>query len=410
MLAASTSIQRAVTLAGAKGHSCNARPLATSLAVLSDMPMRSQIKLGQVFSIKIGLHYSWFLIALLITFSLVSSYHAQHPQWSYALIVALGIVTAVLFFLSLLLHELAHSVVARLRGLPVSGITLFALGGVSQLGKEASNARDEFTIAIVGPATSALIGILCLAASLLVPAALTPIRLMLLWLGYINIGLSIFNLIPGYPMDGGRILRAFLWWKTNDIDRATRNAARVGQFIGMFFIVFGILSYFHKGGIGALWIAFIGWFILQAARESSLDSLLRTSFLEHSVGEFMSQEYPRVDCNETVQYFIDHTLLREGSHAAIVMQNDVPVGVVNLSAIKQVDRNLWPLMTLDRIMLPISAESAVTPATSIMTAMQTMEENALDFLPVVANGTVQGVLSRDGLMRRARTLIELQKL
>lgn len=372
--------------------------------------MRSQIKLGQVFSIKIGLHYSWFLIALLITFSLASSYHTQHPQWSYTLIAVLGIVTAVLFFVSLLLHELAHSVVARSRGLPVSGITLFALGGVSQLGKDASNARDELAIAIVGPATSALIGVLCLGATLLVPAAFAPVRLMLLWLGYINIGLCIFNLIPGYPMDGGRVLRAFLWWRTGNIDRATRSASRVGQFIGMFFIVFGILSSFHGGGIGALWIAFIGWFILQAARESAIESVLRAAFLEHSVQEFMSQNYPRVNCNETVQHFVDHTLLREGSHSAIVTQNEVPVGLINLTKIKHLDRNLWPLMTLDRVMLPISAESAVTPATSIMTAMQTMEENALDFLPVVANGVVEGVLSRDGLLRRARALIELQKL
>lgn len=374
--------------------------------------MRSQIRLGQVFSIKIGLHYSWLLIALLIIVSLISTFHEQHPQWSYPLIFTLAIVTSLLFFISLLLHELAHSVVAKSRGLPVSGITLFALGGVSQIEKEPSDAWDEFMIALVGPATSAIIGLVCLLVAFLIPSgtqALAPERLMLLWLGYINIGLCLFNLIPGYPMDGGRILRALIWWRTGSMDRSTRDAGRVGQTIAILFIIFGILSCFHGGGIGSLWIAFIGWFLLQAARESVVEAALRKSLLDHTVREFMSQSYPQVDRNESVQHFVDNTLLHTGQRAAIVTEGASPVGVVTLKAIKHVDRSRWPVLPIERIMLPISV-SAVTPGTTILSAVQTMEENSLDLLPVVSDGAMEGVVSRDDLLGRARALIELQRL
>lgn len=375
--------------------------------------MRSQIKLGQIFGIKIGLHYSWLLIAFLITFSLTENYHGQHPQWGYALIISLAIVTSLLFFCSLLLHELAHSVVARTRGVPVSGITLFALGGVSQLGKEASTARDEFLIAIVGPATSALIGLVCLGAAFPLPPGshvLAPVRLMLQWLGYINFGLCAFNLIPGYPMDGGRILRAIIWWKTNNMDRATINAARVGQVIATLFILIGIFSYFHTGNIGSLWIALIGWFLLQAARESIFQLLIQKSLTEHSASEFMSHDFPQVDKNESIRDFVDHTLLPAGARSAIVTENAIPVGFITIKAIKRVDRNKWPSLSLSHIMRPLSADSSITPETSMLAAVQAMDAKSLELLPVIANGKMKGVVSRDSLLSRIRTLIELQDL
>ena len=167
--------------------------------------MRSQINLGEVFGIKTGLHYSWFLIAFLIACSLVADYRVDNPQWSNNLVVALAIATSVLFFMCLLLHELAHSLAAKAHGLPVHEITLFALGGISQLEKDAESASAEFQIAIVGPLTSAVIGLLCLSIvdRLSVNnATLSPLLTMLSWLGYINLGISLFNMIPGYPMDG----------------------------------------------------------------------------------------------------------------------------------------------------------------------------------------------------------------
>ena len=231
--------------------------------------LRSQIKLGRIFGIEIGLHYSWFLIALLIVFSLSSEFRTSNPQWDAGVILSLAVVTALLFFVSLLLHELAHSIVAASSGLPVKEITLFALGGVSQIEKNPTSARLEFWMAFVGPLTSAVIGGICLLVARAVGGASSdPWMAMLLWLGYINLSLAAFNLIPGYPLDGGRVLRAIIWWKTGDADRSTRAAAKAGQAVALAFIAFGIFRFFGGAGVGGLWIAFIGWFLLQAARES----------------------------------------------------------------------------------------------------------------------------------------------
>ncbi len=237
--------------------------------------LKTQITLEKVFGIRIGLHYSWFLIALLIVLSLSRDFRASHPQWGSSLILTLAISTAVLFFVSLLLHELSHSLVARTRGLPVREITLFALGGVSQIEGEADSAKTEFWMALVGPLTSVLIGSLALERlRSLVGGTLSPLTTVLAWLGYINLGLAAFNMVPGYPLDGGRILRAIIWWKTGVLDRATRTAAKVGQAVGAAFTTTGVVEYFG-GGLGGMWIAFIGWFFLQVAGVSYIEVGLR---------------------------------------------------------------------------------------------------------------------------------------
>jgi len=193
--------------------------------------MKAQIRLGRVAGISIGLHYSWLIIALLITLSLAQHFRAVAPQWSNPVVWIAAIVTGLLFFAALLLHELAHSLLAKSRGLRVRAITLFALGGVSQIESEARDAKSEFSIAIAGPVTSLLIGIALLGTAWLTgwkPATEpgTPVVSVLVWLGYINIMLAAFNMIPGYPLDGGRVLRALIWWVTGNADRATRLAAR----------------------------------------------------------------------------------------------------------------------------------------------------------------------------------------
>jgi len=171
--------------------------------------VRSQIKLGKIFGIEIGLHYSWFLIALLIVSSLYSQFHLKNPEWGDGVILAMAIVTGLLFFVSLLVHELSHSLFANAHGMPVKEITLFALGGVSQIEKEPASAKTEFWMAFAGPLTSAAIGLVCVGAAKLTPNG--PLQAMVTWLGYINLSLAVFNMLPGYPLDGGRVLRAILW-------------------------------------------------------------------------------------------------------------------------------------------------------------------------------------------------------
>jgi len=375
--------------------------------------MKSQIKLGQVFGIRIGLHYSWFLIAFLIVLSLGAQYRASHPQWPIGGIVGLAIATAVFFFLSLLLHELSHSLTARAHGLPVHEITLFALGGVSQLGKEAASAKDEFLIAIVGPLTSAAIGILCLGAASIPGGdrtALGPMTAMLLWLGYINLGLALFNMIPGYPMDGGRILRAVLWWKTGNLERATRDAIRVGQVVAAIFIASGIISFFRGGSLSGLWIVFIGWFLLQAGRESYVEMTLRKSLSGINAGDLMEDKYLTVDGRQSIQDFVDNTLLRTAGRTFLVTEDGNTVGLVTPHEIKHLDRARWPVVAVEAVMRPWGTFSTIEPDAPMAKALEIMGREDLDELPVVSNGRLRGVLPREKLLGYLRNLMEIQSV
>src|SRR5262245_5262894 len=233
--------------------------------------MRSDIQLGSVFGIRIGLHFSWLFVALLIVFSLQSYLYGTNPQWGALLIWLSALCAGLLFFATLIAHELAHSIVAKSRGLAVRSITLFALGGVAEIEKEPSDAKTEFWIAVVGPISSLIIGILFLSLSLSLgwrPPATpsSPILAMLVWLGYINVTLAVFNLVPGFPLDGGRILKALVWWITGSVRRATAMASGAGQVVAMGIVLIGVFQFFRGGGFSALWLVFIGWFLIQAAR------------------------------------------------------------------------------------------------------------------------------------------------
>lgn len=370
--------------------------------------MQSQITLGRVFGIKIGLHYSWFLIALLIVFSLSSQFHATNPAWGDGVILALAIATAVLFFVSLLLHELAHSLVATANQLPVKEITLFALGGVSQIEKNPLSAKVEFWMAFVGPLTSLVIGIVCLTVARLIGDPSTdPWMAMLLWLGYINLSLAAFNLLPGYPLDGGRVLRALIWWKTGDADRSTQAAARVGQVVAFGFIAVGIVRYFGGAGIGGLWIAFIGWFLLQAARESYVQVGLAHALNGVRVADVMTRDCPTVEGWMNVQNFVEHELLRTGRRCFMVVDKGVVAGLVTPHEVKQVERAQWPFKTLDDIMRPLQDLHSVTPDTPLSSALDSMSRNDLNQLPVVVNNHLEGVLSRAEVLAYLQTHAEL---
>jgi len=372
--------------------------------------MQSQIKLGKIFGIRIGLHFSWFLIALLIVLSLSGNYHLNHPEWGDTLVLALAVVTALLFFLSLLLHELSHSLVAKAHGLPVREITLFALGGVSQIEREAPSARAEFWIAVVGPLTSALLGLVCLVSVGVVSrgATLTPPMATLSWLGYINLGLAGFNLIPGYPMDGGRILRAIIWWRTGDLDRSTRVAARAGRVVATVFIAFGIIRYFRGGGLSSLWITFIGWFLLQAAKESYLEIGLKRSLMGVQVADVMTRHCPTVDAQMSIQRFVDDELLPTGRRCFVVVKSGNVVGLITPHEIKRINRAGWPGTRLDAVMCPLEQLRTVSPDAPLLKALAVIARDDLNQLPVMTDGHLEGVLSREKILSYLHTRMEFQ--
>ncbi|MGC2476195.1 MAG: site-2 protease family protein [Candidatus Sulfotelmatobacter sp.] len=366
--------------------------------------MRPQIKLGRIAGIEIGLHYSWFVIALLITFSLASHFHAVTPHWSEAMIWTAALVTSVLFFVTLLLHELAHSLVAKSHGLRVQAITLFALGGVSQIESEAGDAKTEFWIAIVGPLTSFLIGMFCMvivrvAGWLPSSEPTNPVIAVLLWLGYINVSLAVFNMIPGYPLDGGRVLRAVAWWITHNADRATRAAAQVGQAVALLFIVYGVYRFFVGGGLGGLWMAFIGWFLLDAARSSYLQVGVIAGLRGHSVADVMERDCASVESYLSIRDFVDEYLLHSGNRCFVVMKDHHAAGILTANDVKKVSRDTWSQASVQSVMRPLSRILTVTPEMPVVKALELMASNRVDEVAVVSEGKLQGVFSRAQVMR-----------
>ena len=376
--------------------------------------MKSSIRLGRWFGIEVGLHYSWFLIALLIVMSLAGQFQHSHSEWGTGTIWALSILTALLFFAALLAHEMSHALVARAHGLTTRAITLFALGGLAQIEKEPEDPRTEFWVGIVGPISSALIGLLALGLAWAggwrvgaVPE--TPLSAMFVWLGYINLMLAGFNMIPGFPLDGGRILRAILWWSTGSGERATQLAARTGQTVALLFIALGIFQFFGGAGFNGLWIAFIGWFLLQAATASYTTVALASGLRNVRVSDVMTKECVAVDGNTNVQQFVEEYLLKSGRRCFVVEQNGQILGLVTPHEIKELDRARWPYTTLYDVMRPLDRLHTVSPATPIMEALETMGRDDVNQLPVVTNNRLEGVITRANVLQFLQTRAELSR-
>ena len=374
--------------------------------------MRSSIRFGKLFGIEIGLHYSWFLIALLITMSLGSQFQQSHPEWGSRVIWALSVLTAILFFVTLLAHEMSHALVARARGLTTKAITLFALGGVAQIEKEPEDAKTEFLVGIVGPFSSAVIGLVSLAIAWAVGWRIgatpeTPLRAMFVWLGYINLTLAAFNMIPGYPLDGGRILRSILWMVSRNALRATQWAAGVGKVIALLFIALGIFRYFGGAGFNGLWIAFIGWFLLQAATASASSVAVTAGLKGVRVGDVMTSDCITLDGTMNVERFVEDYLLRSGKRCFVVQENGQVAGLITAHEIKELDRPRWPYVTLSDIMRPLEQLHTVGPATPVMEALETMGRDDVNQLPVVSGNHLDGIITRANVLQFLQTRTEL---
>jgi len=375
--------------------------------------MRSNIKLERISGIEIGLHYSWFIIAALIAFSLSEHFRQVNPDWGTTQNWIVALFTAVLFFVTLMLHELSHSLVAQAHGLKVSAITLFALGGVSQIENDAPDAKTEFWIAIAGPIASVVIGLGCLAVAVGLgwqrPAEpRTGATAVLVWLGYINIMLAVFNLIPGFPLDGGRVLRSIVWAITKNADRSTRIAARIGQVVAFLFILDGIWQFFSGAGFGGLWIAFIGWFLMEAARSSYAQVEIAAAFRGVRVSEVMSHDCVTVNRGMTLQDFVDTYLLRTGQRCFAVEDQGRLVGLITPRDVGALPRERWDNTTVREAMRPIEELHIITPDMQVLEAFKLMASNDVNQLPVVANGTLQGIVSRSQLVQLLQARSELQ--
>ncbi len=365
---------------------------------------RHSIPIGRIFGISIDLDYSWFLILGLLTWILAVSYYpVEFHGWSHAEYWYVGALTAVMLFVSVLIHELGHSIVAKRFGLAVPRITLFIFGGVSQIATEPPNAAAEFWIAIVGPLVSFALAALFWEIEPLLSWS-QPLFALAEYLAMINLILGVFNLIPGFPLDGGRVLRAILWRMTGKYHRATTAAALSGRFFGFVLIFVGVWQALSGNFIGGLWIAFIGWFLESAAGSQLQQEVLKNLLGEHKVLDVMERHFPQVDGAVTLQELVDKYVLQEGLQYIVVSGADGPSGMVTLKGIRGVPRSAWPTTPVSQVMIPFQKLTTTRPDAVLWSAMEKMGRNGVNQLPVIEGSGIVGILSREDIVHYLRVL------
>ncbi len=362
--------------------------------------MPGSFRIGKIAGIDIDINVSWIIILVLLTVSLATGWFPQlYPGWSSGTYWVVGLISALLLFVSVLLHELAHSLVARRRGLPVKNITLFIFGGVSNIEQEPKSPGVEFQVAVVGPLTSLLIGAICYLLLLPLRGTHSPLEGILFYLAVTNVLLGVFNLIPGFPLDGGRVLRSIVWKITGSLTKATRIASISGQVIAYLFILWGIWQLFTGNVLNGIWIGFIGWFLLSAAQSANTQVNLQSALSGVTVGEVMNPTPPTVPANISLQKLIDEYFLPHGLRFALVMQADRLAGLITLSDIRHVPREQWGYIPVGQVMIPVERLHVVSPQQSLNDVLPLMAGRDVNQLPVVQNGIPVGTVSRDAIMR-----------
>jgi Zn-dependent protease/CBS domain-containing protein len=362
--------------------------------------MPGSLRLGRIAGIDISVHVSWLIILVLLTWSLATGWFPQlYPGWSTATYWIVGLISAVLLFVSVLLHELAHSLVARGRGLPVKNIILFIFGGVSNLEQEPTRPGVEFQMAAVGPLTSLLIGGLSLLLFLALKGSSPQVEAVCWYLGIANLLLGLFNLIPGFPLDGGRVLRSILWKITASLRKATRIASGVGQIMAYLLILWGIWQFFLGNILAGIWIGFIGRFLLTAAQSANSQAMLQSMFRGVTVGRVMQRTPATVPATISLQKLVDEYFLPSGLRTAFVTQGDQLAGMITLGDIRHVPREQWGQTPVDLVMIPLERLHAVSPQQNLNDVLPLMANRDVNQLPVVQNGALVGILARDAIIR-----------
>jgi Zn-dependent protease len=367
---------------------------------------RSGIKIGRIFGIPIYLHLSWILIFGLITYSLVDEFGARYPQWSNQQLWSLGVLTSLLFFGSVLFHELSHSVVARHYRIPVASITLFFFGGIASITRDPDSAGQEFLIAAAGPASSyVLAGVFGLLAYS-TPDGSMPSALGT-WLGWTNLGLATFNLLPGFPLDGGRIFRSIIWGITKDYSRSTRIAARIGQAIAYGMMGFGAYMVFlAHSSVNGIWFIFLGWFLLTAARQSYSQIAAQGALQGLRAADVMTSEMPTVGRDLSLDEYAQEAS-RTGRRAHLVVSDGRLVGLMRIEALQSFPREEWPATSVQAAMISRERLPWTAPEEPVLSVLERMRSANVDQLAVITGDSVVGVVTRDSILRVIQARTEL---
>lgn len=377
-------------------------------------------RVGRLFGIEINIDWSWVFIFVLVAWNLTSVFGQYHPEWGITLQISIAILAALLFFASVLAHELAHSLTAQAQGVPVRSITLFLFGGVSNIQRQPPSARAEFLITIVGPIISIVLGIIFILIANLTGGTLNvsvanpqemiqqldPITTLLVWLGPVNILVGLFNMIPGFPLDGGRILRSIFWVITDNLRQATRWASWVGQGVAWLMIgagiamVFGVqVPFFGTGLVNGLWLAFIGWFLNSAAVQSYQQIVVQDVLEGTKVKEMMRRNPPTVSPNQSVYSLVHDHIMGSDDHAFPVLEGDKLAGLVTLQDVREVQRDKWQQVTVAQIMTPSEELITADSEEDASDAMSKLSHRDVRQLPVLENGKLVGILRRRDIVQ-----------
>jgi len=378
------------------------------------------IRIAKLFGINIRIDWSWLLILLLVVWNLSVVFTQIHPDWGLTLTITIAISAALLFFVSVLLHELAHSLVAKSQGIPVDSITLFLFGGVASIREEPKSPGNEFVMAILGPITSLVIGfVLLLLAGIGLDAQellqlqpmqalqeFSPLRTLGFWLGSVNVILGIFNMIPGFPLDGGRVLRSILWAITRNLRKATRWAGFVGQAIAWVMIISGVamifgvrIPVFGEGLINGVWLILIGWFLNNAATSSYQQLLVRNILEDVPVRRMTKQDPPTAPGDITIDALIDDYIMQTDDQAFPVLDGDEFIGLVTLDDVRKVPGEIRSEKLVSEIMTPRSEIITITPDDNAFDALMTISRKAFRQLVVMEDDQLFGLVRRRDIVR-----------
>jgi Zn-dependent protease/CBS domain-containing protein len=371
--------------------------------------MTRAFRIGRILGLDIELDYTWFIVFFIVAAAIFTNVLGRYlPGLPIGLRAVAALTTAALFFASVLLHELSHSLVALHSGLRISGITLFLFGGVSKMTDEPRSPAVEFRMAIAGPAMSVVLAVIFLALGRIlrfVPGG-DLFGAVFSWLGWMNGALAIFNLLPGFPLDGGRVLRAAIWASTRNLLQATRIASTVGQGLGFLMIAVGVLRAIG-GDFSGVWMALIGWFLVQAAQSSYQQLLLRQALVGVPVSSVMTQQVEWVPAQATLDQVVHDHVMRHNHPAFPVLDGSRLLGLLSLGEIRNVPRERWPWVTAAEVVPPLSQAQVVAPDTDVWDTLLRMTTSNLGRLLVMEGGLLRGIISRTDIMHLIRRRMEL---
>jgi len=376
------------------------------------MPIRTAgFRIARILGIPIYLDATWLLIFGLITYTLAMDFRQLHPQWAPAEHWSLGILTSLLFFGSVLFHELAHSVVALHYKIPVHSITLFLFGGIARIGREPSKPIQEFNIAVAGPLASFLLAGAFGAITLLLPSA-QMVGALARILGGSNFILAVFNLAPGFPLDGGRIFRAIVWGVTKDFSRATRVAGSSGKVVAYALMGVGGYEAFYKNDwYSGLWLGVIGLYLLNAAQQSIAQMTIRDALAGLHASDVMSHEVPTIEGHVTLEEY-GAEVLRTGRRCHLVLSGDRLVGMMNVHTLNAVPREQWANNAVQSAMIPRDKIQWTSPDEPLLKLLERLLTADINQMPVVSGAADQapqivGMVTRDSILRVMKTHSEL---